>query len=493
MKKINLFLILALLTGTLFSQRLKVSLDYTSYATEKLEPYIEFTFMVDGKSVKYVKNSEGYYEAEIEIKVEVVEIVEEKEGNKVAEHHYLLTSPAYSDTILKNKTPFGDIVNLQVPNGSCFLKFMLKDIHNEDIPPIIYEDNMDIHYPENKVSASTILLASNIAPAKGGEFFEKYGYDFTPLEFNYLPENQNFVFTHFELYNTEKVLGEGASFTVRYTLEGLTNTWMSFSQYNKEFAYKTAPILFVPQHFNFTALPSGNYNLVVEILDAKGNSLVKNVAFLQRYNPKVELDLSNYESVLFDNTFVDKITDIKILKEYVACLSPIADINERGFFSESINKLSLLQLQRFFYSFWINRAPNDPEKAWLAYKAKVDYVQREYGSNVIKGYKTDRGRVYLQYGPPNNIKESVFSPTIHPYQIWQYYDLQGLTNIKFVFCNYDGVTNNYELVHSDKPGEFYNPAWQRDIMKGRESIQNWDIKKPNNFWGNDMDDNWSNF
>ena len=490
MKKISLFLILVLLTGALSSQRLKVSLDYTSYATEELSPYIEFIFKIDGKSVKYVKNSEGRYEAEVEIMVNITEL---QGDNSVGKVHYLLTSPTYSDTALENKTLFGDIVNVKVPNGSFILNFTLKDAHNEEVPPIIYIDNIDIHYPEDKVSASSLLLTSSIAPAQEGDFLEKYGYNFIPLDFSYLSENQNFLFSHFELYNTEKVLGKDASFKVHYSIQSLTNTWMSFTDYDKDFVYKTAPILFIPQQFNFTALPSGNYNLVVEISDAEGNSLIKNIAFLQRYNPKIELDISNYENVLLDNTFVDKITDANVLKGYVACLSPIADINERKFFSENINKLSLQQLQRFFYSFWIHRAPDNPEKAWLAYKAKVDFVQREYGSNIVKGYKTDRGRVYLQYGPPNNIKESVFSPVTHPYQIWQYYDLQGLTNIKFVFCNYDGVTNNYELVHSDKPGEIYNTAWQRDIMQGREPVPNWDVKKPNDFWGNDMDENWSNF
>ena len=490
MKKITLLLILILLTGTLFSQRLKVSLDYTSYATEELKPYIEFTFMVDGKSVKYVKNSMGKYEAEVEI---IVDIAEQEGNQSVAKLHYILTSPVYADTVLENKTIFGDIVNVEVPNGSHILNFTLKDVHNEEVPPIVYMDNMDILYPEDKVSSSAVLLASSMAPAQKGDFFEKYGYSFTPLEFHYLPENQDFIFSHFELYNTEKVLGKDAAFKVRYSLQSLTNTWKSFSQYDKEFTYKTAPILFIPQYFNFTALPSGNYNLTVEILDAEDSSLIKNVAFLQRYNPKVELDISDYENVLLDNTFVDKITDMALLKEYTACLSPIADVNERNFFSKNINKLSLSQLQRFFYSFWIHRAPNAPEKAWLEYKTKVDFVQREYGSVVIKGYKTDRGRVYLQYGPPNNIKQSVSSPRTYPYQVWQYYDLKGYTNVKFVFCNYDDVTNDYELVHSDKPGELYNTAWQRDIIRGHEAVPNFDVKKPNNFWGNDMDDNWSDF
>ncbi len=490
MKKITLCFVLTLIIGSIFSQNLKLSLDYTSYATENLEPYIEFTFIIDGKSVKYMETAPGQYEAGVEIKID---ITNQENNSAVKGMHFVMTSPIYQDTVPDNKAIFGDIVNFSIPNGSYLLDFTLTDVHNPGAPPITYSDDIVVYFPEDKVITSPVLLASKITPATEEDFFAKYGYNFTPLEYSYLDENQFYLFPYFEVYNTEKILGTNAHFIVRGSIESLTNKWLSLSEYEQNTLYETAPALFIPMQFNLYSLPSGNYNVVIEILDTNRNSLVKNLVFFQRYNSRIELDISNYEDIITDSSFVDKIKDINVLREYTSSLFPIADFNEVNFFSKNINKLTIEQLQRFFYAFWVNREPDNPERAWLGYKAKVDYVQRAYGSNLVKGYRTDRGRVYLQYGPPDNIKESVFSPRTYAYQVWQYYSLEGLSNVKFVFCNYDNVSNDYQLVHSDKPGEFYNPAWQRDILRGHEAIQDWSVKRPQNFWGNDMDDNWSDF
>jgi len=115
-----------------------------------------------------------------------------------------------------------------------------------------------------------------------------------------------------------------------------------------------------------------------------------------------------------------------------------------------------------------------------------------YGSKLQKGYRTDRGRVYLKYGAPNSITESPFTASLHPYEVWHYYHTEGESNVKFIFYNTDLVSNEYELLHSTKRGEIRDPAWQLRLMKGHIPQSNFDLTRPENFWGNDMDDNWRN-
>ena len=75
---------------------------------------------------------------------------------------------------------------------------------------------------------------------------------------------------------------------------------------------------------------------------------------------------------------------------------------------------------------------------------------------------SDRGRVYLQYGSPNQIikRSNIFSST---YEIWHFTKLM-INNRRFVFSLVDFGTSEYELVHSDMPGEILNQAWF-DIVK----------------------------
>jgi len=57
-----------------------------------------------------------------------------------------------------------------------------------------------------------------------------------------------------------------------------------------------------------------------------------------------------------------------------------------------------------------------------------------------KVMKTDRGRVYLKYGPPNIISRKLYEPSSYPYEIWHYYvlgDNQRNKNSFFITHGYD--------------------------------------------------------
>lgn len=486
MKKIVLILAVALLSLSLPAQNLKASLSYKTYCTSNMEPYIEFTFIVDGKSVVYTQNTNKRYEAEVEIQV-----VFEKESNKVDTLHYILSSAEYADTSLQNKQDFADIVNFKIPNGSYFLHFTLNDINSSN-KPISYIDNIEVYFPENKVSSSGINLLSSLSVATEDDFFTKYGYATPPLLNNYVPASIHFLPVYMEIYNSDNVLGKDNVFIVSSYITKNNKKEALSPEFEYRVNYRTAPLQLFTYQFNVTSLPSGNYDLVVEVLDTDSNVLVSNSTFFQRSNPGLETTPVNINEVLFENSFVQKITDAKTLQDYTASLYPIGTPMEQEFFNKRLSKISHEELQRFFYSFWVERNPDDPEGEWLAYYDKVKYVQAVYGSKIVKGYRTDRGRVYLQYGPPTSIKESPFSSSMHPYEIWNYYYIGGESNIKFVFYNPDLVTNDYQLLHSDKKGEISDPAWQKQLMRGHQPDSNFDEKKPDNFWGNDMDENWRN-
>ena len=120
-------------------------------------------------------------------------------------------------------------------------------------------------------------------------------------------------------------------------------------------------------------------------------------------------------------------------------------------------------MQKYFLNFWTDRNPVDPEGAWNEYKMRVTQANNEFKSMRIKGYKTDRGRVYLKYGKPNVITPSYNEPAAYPYEIWHYYELQGQRDKKFVFYSRDMVTNDFQLIHSNMLGEIANFRWQTII------------------------------
>ncbi|MBA3971770.1 MAG: GWxTD domain-containing protein, partial [Bacteroidetes bacterium] len=115
----------------------------------------------------------------------------------------------------------------------------------------------------------------------------------------------------------------------------------------------------------------------------------------------------------------------------------------------------------------------------------------------------DRGRVYLQYGPPDIRTKYSTDPNSYPYEMWEYYSLvdktQALTNPNnrqsnkmFVFYDPDLVTNRYTLIHSEGRGEISNTRWKLLLTKrSNQSTDMDDENAPLNFGGN-ADDNYRN-
>ncbi|GBD89470.1 hypothetical protein BMS3Abin04_00175 [bacterium BMS3Abin04] len=77
-----------------------------------------------------------------------------------------------------------------------------------------------------------------------------------------------------------------------------------------------------------------------------------------------------------------------------------------------------------------------------------------------KGFKTDRGRVYLEYGPPDQIDRYPNQTGQKPYEVWQYQSIEG--GVIFIFADLTGYSD-YELLTSTKRGEVRDDNWQRRI------------------------------
>jgi GWxTD domain-containing protein len=206
--------------------------------------------------------------------------------------------------------------------------------------------------------------------------------------------------------------------------------------------------------FLIDELPTGNYRLTVCAI--MGKQIIAHRVFSFTRTNKIMITNATSTSNFTTNMKKDS------LVKYIHCLLPLAKVNDVDYVSsDSLGNLSRAELQSFFYGFWAARNPNDPRGEWDRYYQRVNEVQAEFGTNQLKGYQTDRGRIYLQNGPPNQRFSSNISPTSYPYEIWEYYRLaDGQIDRKYVFYEPDVVTNNYVLLQSNAKGEVHNQQWQ---------------------------------
>jgi GWxTD domain-containing protein len=86
---------------------------------------------------------------------------------------------------------------------------------------------------------------------------------------------------------------------------------------------------------------------------------------------------------------------------------------------------------RFIEAFWLRR---DPTPGTQANEFKQEHYRRIAYSNVqfeqkIPGWETDRGRIYIVYGPPEGIKTDLARRSddpAKPAQVWHYHSIPGL-------------------------------------------------------------------
>ncbi len=87
------------------------------------------------------------------------------------------------------------------------------------------------------------------------------------------------------------------------------------------------------------------------------------------------------------------------------------------------------------------------------------YCNRYFSGNEQKtdGWATDQGRIYMTYGPWEEIDDMQFPLKGNPYQIWYYHSMKE--GKVFVFEDWTG-NQDYRLVHSNVYGEIYSKEWE---------------------------------
>ncbi len=102
--------------------------------------------------------------------------------------------------------------------------------------------------------------------------------------------------------------------------------------------------------------------------------------------------------------------------------------------------------QAFIEQFWLRRdpTPTTPEN-----EVKEEHYRRIAWANDrftagIPGSQTDRGMIYIKYGPPDAIDSHGATPSTYPYEIWHYRDITGL-----------GTAAEFEFVDPTMTGRFH--------------------------------------
>lgn len=454
MKKFFIFSILALMLSNIgMAQQIKANFSYSTFSSPTNEPYLETYLYFNGSSLVYKTNSNNQLQATVEVTYIF------KQGDKIVDFKkYNVQSPEATDS-LAAKLNFYDQQRIPLPNGKYDFEIVLKDI-NSPVKEYTTLQELDMDYKGTNIELSDITLIESFKKSETKNILTKSGYDMLPYTADFYPEDFEKMLFYVEVYNAEKVLEKDEPFLIDYYIESYESKQIAgnYRSFKRE-TPKTVNALLTS--FDIQKLPSGNYNLVVEIKNKENKLLALKKVFFQRSNPAANEILVSSDYI---NSFVTTISPTE-LEDFIKSTSPISSQIELNFAKNQLSNKDPELMRQYFYNFWLTRNAANPEEEWKKYRELVKTAEKEFSTSIKKGYETDRGRIFLKHGKPNTLSEMKNETSTYPYEIWHYYGIEGRSNVKFIFYSPDIISNDYPLLHSTLPGEIFNAQWKVELHK----------------------------
>lgn len=461
--------------------------NYGVFNIPNQKPFLETYFTLIGSHFKAKRVLNGFQSTAH------IELVIYKADSIVKAAKYNLNGPLLNDTV--NRPSFIDNQRYSLPNGEYRMELTLSDVNNPRKKPFTIKENININYNRKSIQGSSVQVLEKFSKSNVNSAISKSGMDLIPYNINYFDNSQKTLAFYFETYNADTILGKDKPFIYSYYIERNENLekQMGLSGFKKQISAAVNPLL---GQFDISKLSSGNYNLVIDVKDESNILQFQKKWFFQRQN--VQLMASAKEITESDvKAFFGDFNHVDSLKMFVECLWPISSGVERERQINQTVKKDPDLMKKYIVDFWTRRAADtaQPFPMWMEYYKRVCDVQKLFKCGKQKGYYTDRGRVYLQYGAPNQRGTVPNDANTYPYEIWQYYRIkdestgQFFTNKRFVFANRQIADDCYTLIHSDMRGEVANEQWRFEILKrNMNGIQNRDANTPVNSSNYQFDD-----
>jgi GWxTD domain-containing protein len=372
------------------------------------------------------------------------------------------------DRIAKTDTAQGErIVNvLRFPlqPGTHLAKVFARDLRGEaHSDSVVMTIKHEAIVPE-ALAMSDLELASSIKPVRSesgasGDVFRKQSMRVIPNPSAIFGAERPMLFYYLEIYNLRQNV-PGSTYRTKCYLAGADGAPLPSPKLREQIKPMMEASVEVGA-LNVSAVPSGTYFLHFDLLDAEGKNLQSAVKKFFVYNPQLQAaPAATFQQVPLQ-AFAG-MGDEEVARE-VDCVRYLYDKAE----TEIAKKLDNAMAKREFLAQFWSRYSQGRNMPWqdlrVRYLQAVAYANENFSSMTIKGWRTDRGRVFLVYGRPDDIERFPYTGENKPYEIWSYNAIEG--GVEFIFGDRTGL-REYRLLHSTKLGEIKNEKW-RDLIAGR--------------------------
>ncbi len=432
-----------------------VHLDIATYQCLGAKPYTEVWLRVDRQSVHWEKGS-SQSKAAVDILLTISKV---GDGTIAAFDKFSLQAVA-SDSL----TDFLAVRRFAISPGEYTLSVEATDALKLQ-SALTVTKRILVEKASASYQMSDVMLLASVAPDSMGLRQGKNGLAMEPLPFGFAGKHVQQIHVYTEIFQPQP--NPASQLFLQYAImEGFQqslNSKVLLTQYKKCRSLPEEAVLFdLPVH----TLRSGDYHLVVSLVDKNKQVLAMRTADFTRINPLADMAWLESYNQTATNSFANKIPAEKmdyILKAHL----PITDQHQVSTLGELLASNRLLSQRQFIFQLWQAKAPGAAEEAYNKYMAVAEAVDKKFYTNVGFGFQSDRGHIFLKYGKPTNVISVDTEVDASPYEIWYYNSMPQTrqTNVRFLFYNPTLAHNNYQLLHSTCLGEKMNPAWEVELYK----------------------------
>lgn len=466
--KLCKFCIFALLVGYisvpshLFSTTIPIYLDYCLFQKNEKENILEIYYgLLDNKLKYYSKDKKWFVELNVELKFFVSDTLWDTYDWIIYHQREFLDTSKETQNLLVGQKNF-----LVSKDSKIKVQFICTDIQDKTnkFQKVLDVENMD--FSSRDASISDIQLAQFIELSDTSQML--WQKEFLKSKFYVVPNPTLEVigtaprlYVYFEYYLRPSFMNKQIKIEYR-----ILNTIEDEVLYNVKTSKVVASSQFAINGFALDALSSGTYFLEITLVDENGNVLTrskKKKFYLFNAELPPEPIRKFTESELFERSIFVSLDEQSLDLEFEKA-KYIASDYEKSLYKE----LKTVEAKRrFLFQFWQKRNPDTSlvyNKAYDDFVQRINYANRFFSvGNQIPGWKTDRGRVLIQYGEPTSREYHPPELNKRSYEVWFYSELQGGAYFYFVDLY---KTGNFVLVHSNAMNEPYNENWYTDFVTG---------------------------
>ncbi|MFZ0391310.1 MAG: GWxTD domain-containing protein, partial [Calditrichia bacterium] len=352
------------------------------------------------------------------------------------------------------------------PKGEYRGEVVVQDINANNFGefsfPLLIES-----YSNSEMVLSDIELASSISQENGQSEFNKNTLRVIPNPSGVYTIAQPVLYYYSEIYN----LGSRGNYFVKNSIFDIDgNMVREFPVKRKEKPGSNAVLV---DGFNIITLPSGTYYLEVAVTDSQASVTDKSRKRFILYKPESKPVAEESAGAgagptagsVYSGMNEDEIDREFNYARYIASPEEI----------KIYEQLGLQGKRQFMQDFWKRKqqhVQNSGIDIKEDYLRRVEFANQNFGTLRREGWQTDRGRVLLTYGKPNDIEFYRMEIDRKPYQVWSYYNLEGGSD--FIFADLEGF-GEMQLIHSTYSQELQNPNWERQIRSSEAGDYDFDL------------------